>query len=390
MIAFQRRAVSSDQIQKYPNFRLIRGSALLAALVFAFGCGSKNGTSKVDGAGASAGNGSAGTSGNSAGSSGIIVPDGGGIDADGGGAVSDLSVTPANPEIDVTIANGMVTSITGGADAKGTIAFQAQSGGMMVPAVWSIDRGELGTLDVSGGGFVPNGNFGGVGIVSALYGKAVATTKVTIKLTITQNGGSWDPTTTTPGVGGIGGVGGEAPGAAIDDMTQKLLLGTAQMPANPGEFGLLYPYDGTVWPRGVFAPLLQWQTTHMSSAIYVHLSQANYDFQGFYTSANVAREHIDQKAWQVATNANGGDKLHVEVRITDGTAVYGPVSEDWIVASSPLKGTVYYNSYSTTLADQIPNAPAAAAILAIKPGRSDPELALPGAKDKCIVCHTVS
>ena len=104
----------------------------------------------------------------------------------------------------------------------------------------------------------------------------------------------------------------------------------------------------------------------------------------------MVREHIDQKAWQIATNANGGDKLHVELRIADATTVYGPVSQDWIVASSPLKGTVYYNSYSTTLADQISGAPAAAAILAIKPGRSDPELALPGSKDKCIVCHTVS
>jgi hypothetical protein len=390
MLASQRHALSSSAGETALFGRHFRTSAGLIALSCAvFACGSKQGTSQVDGAGASSGNGSsAGSDGNSAGS-GFILPDGGGTDPDGGG-VTDLTVAPVNPVLDVTISNGTITSITGGADSMGTVAFQASSGGMVVPAKWSIDRGELGTLDVSLGSFVPNGNYGGVGVVSALYGKAVATSKVTIKLHITQNGGTWDPTTVTPGVGGIGGVGGEAPGGAVDDPTKMLLLGTPQMPASAAELGLLYPYDGTVWPRGVFAPLLQWQSTHASTAVYVHLSQENYDFQGFYTGANVVREHIDQKAWQIATNANGGDKLHVEVRIADATTVYGPISEDWVIASSPLKGTVYYNSYSTTLADQIAGAPAAAAILAIKPGRSDPELALPGSKDKCIVCHTVS
>jgi hypothetical protein len=372
--------------------RALGVGACLALSCAAFGCSSKHGTSQVDGAGANSGtgNGTAGTDGSGAGTTGIIVPDGG-IDPDGGG-VSDLALTPLNPVLEVTIENGVITEIKGGADAKGTVAFQATSGGMAVPAKWSIDRGELGTLDVSGGSFVPNGNFGGVGVVSALYGKAVATTQVTIKLHITQNGGTWDPSTVKPGVGGIGGVGGEAPGGPVDDATRTRLLGTPKKPANFAEFGLLYPYDGTVWPRGVFAPLLQWQTTHTSTSVYVHLSQKNYDFEGFYRGDNVVREHIDQKAWQAATNANGGDPLHVELRIADATNVYGPLSEDWIVASGPLKGTVYYNSYSTTLAEPVPNAmPAtAAAVLAIKPGRSDPELALPGSKSKCIVCHTVS
>jgi len=102
------------------------------------------------------------------------------------------------------------------------------------------------------------------------------------------------------------------------------------------------------------------------------------------------REHIDQKAWAAATNGNGGDPLHVEVSVADASAVYGPVAQDWIVAPGQLKGTVYYNSYATTLANIVTGGMSPAAILAIKPGRSYPELALPGAKDQCIVCHTVS
>ncbi|MES1176218.1 MAG: hypothetical protein ABUL62_17990 [Myxococcales bacterium] len=363
----------------------------------AFGCGNKGTPSIVSDGSGNTGNGGSGN-GPGSGDSGVgntgtgnilNLPDGGGVNPEGG--VSDLTISPANPVLNVTILNGMVTSVTGGDDAKGSVAFQAMSGGAAVPAKWSIDRGELGALGVSTGAFVPNGSFSGVGVVSALYGKAVATTKVTLKLKITQNGGSWDPSTTTPGVGGIGGVGGEAPGGPLDTDTMTRLTGTAMAPSNAAEFGLLYPYDGTVWPRGIFAPLLQWQTSHAATTgVFVHLSQANYDFQGFYSGDSVVREHIDQKAWQVATNGNGGDPLHVEVRIADATKVYGPVSQDWSIASGQLKGTVYYNSYATTLANQIAGAPSPAAILTIKPGRSDPELALPGAKDQCIVCHTVS
>ena len=365
----------------------------VALSCLALSCSTKSTPSSVSGGdgGGSSGQGNAGFGNLPNGGSPFNLPDGGGLDPDGGTGVTDLKITPADPVLQVTIANGVVTSITGGSDDKGTVAFQATSAGAVVPAKWSIDRGELGALGVSSGAFVPNGSFSGVGTVSALYGKAVATTKVTIQLSITQNGGTWDPTTVTPGVGGIGGVGGEAPGGPVDEATRTRLLGPASAPTSAAEFGLLYPYNGTVWPRGIFAPLLQWQTSHTpTSAVYVHLKQTNYEFQGFYAGTSVVREHIDQKAWQAATNGNGGDPLHVEVSIADATTVYGPVAQDWTIAPGQLKGTVYYNSYATTLANQIPGANSPAAILAIKPGRSDPELALPGAKDACIACHTVS
>jgi len=378
---------------RFAAFKFARSVCLLVvAASTAFGCASKSPISVVSrgsaGAGADNtggdGNGGSGIIVNPNGGSGIVVPDG------GDPTVGDLTITPANPVLDITVANGKITTVTGGSDAKGTVAFQAISAGNMVPAKWSIDRGELGTLDVAGGSFVPNGDFGGVGTLSAYYGNIVATTKITIKLHITQNGGTWDPTPETPGKGGIGGVGGEPTGAAVDDATKTRLTGTATAPATGAEFGLLYPYDGTVWPRGIFAPLLQWQTTHKSTAVFVHITQDNYDFQGFYANANIPRARIDQKAWAAASNANGGDKLHIEVRIADASAVYGPVAQDWVIAPGRLKGTVYYNSYSTTLATTVAGAKSPAAILAIKPGRSDPEIAIPGSEKKCIVCHTVS
>ena len=70
---------------------------------------------------------------------------------------------------------------------------------------------------LGGGTIVNNGTGAGAGGVIAGGG--------TVQLNITQNGGSWDPATTKPGVGGIGGVGGEAPGGPVDDDTITLLTG---------------------------------------------------------------------------------------------------------------------------------------------------------------------
>jgi hypothetical protein len=319
---------------------------------------------------------------------GLMLNVDGGVSPDAG--VGPITIVPANPVLTVTVANGVVTQVTGGSDSKGTLSFHALSGGAPVTAKWSIDRGELGTLNVGTGAFVPAGNYSGVGTVSAFYGTAVASATVTINLQVVQNGGSWNPATAVPGVGGIGGVGGNPPGAAVDDKTRTLLTGTATKRASAAEFGLLYPYDGTVWPRGLFAPLLQWQSTHTESAVFIHLSQKNFDFQGFYTGANAVSEHVDQTAWAAAANGNAGDPLHVEVRITDGQTAYGPVSEDWTIAPGILRGTVYYNSYNTALATSIAVGQNPAAVLAIKPGTSDPVLAIPAAKAKCVVCHTVS
>jgi hypothetical protein len=76
--------------------------------------------------------------------------------------------------------------------------------------------------------------------------------------------------------------------------------------------------------------------------------------------------------------------------VADDASVCGPRALDWYVAPGILRGTVYYNSYNTKLATQLAGAPAAAAVLSIKPGVSDPTLTLPGAGAKCIVCHMVS
>jgi hypothetical protein len=312
------------------------------------------------------------------------------IDVDGATGVQagpTIAITPANPVVDVTVVNGMVTAIAvmGGGTS---ITFHATADGASVAPMWSIDRGELGSVNAASGEFTTTGKFSGVGKISASLGGTTATTTITIRVHATQNGrGNAVPIV---GVGGVGGVGGEGLGGPVDDPTRMRLQTGGSPPASAQEFGWLYPYDKTVWPRGIPAPLLQWQTNHPATAVYVHLKQANYEFEGFYSGNALAHHPIDAAAWSAALYGNGGDPLHVEIKIADATNVYGPIAEDWVVAPGVLKGTVYYNSYSTALAVKKPGTSVAAAVLAIKPGSTDPVVALPGAQSKCIVCHNVS
>jgi hypothetical protein len=327
---------------------------------------------------------------------GVGPPNGeGGIALSDATFVGSLTIVPGNPVVSVTVANGVVTGVVGGSDA-GAIAFQAMgTGGGTVPATWSIDRGELGTLDVSAGTFAPNGSYAGVGTVTAIFGNALATTTVTVQVHMVQNGGATglDAGSAEAGAGGYGGVGGEGPGGPVDDATVARLRAGGTAPGSQAELGLLYPYDKTVWPRGLLPPLVQWQTTHTATAAYVHLTQKNFEFEGFYAGSALVHQPVDPAAWRAALNGNAGDPLALEVKIADASNVYGPRTESWIVAAGVLKGTVYYDSYGTKLANPIPGVNdtiASGAVLAIREGFTDPVLAIPGTQDQCIACHTVS
>jgi hypothetical protein len=311
--------------------------------------------------------------------------DGGGNGGDG--SAQAIVITPANPTVNVTITNGVVTATP--------VDFVAKTlSGSPVAASWSLDRGELGTLVTGTGVFSAGGTVAGTGIVSAAYGASIATTKVTVTIDSVQIGNDYgDGGVPDGGAGGVGGVGGEGLGGAVDGGVENSLATTGTAPTSKAQLGFLYPYDKTVWPRGQLAPLLQWESNLTGiSAVYIHLSEAGYDFKGYYSVSGPSQYHqpIDQAAWAQATNSNTGDNLHVELKVLSSTGVIGPITRDWIVAPGILQGTVYYNSYRTQLAVPVSGETRAAAVLSIKPGATGPTLAIPGARTQCVVCHVVS
>jgi hypothetical protein len=276
-----------------------------------------------------------------------------------------------------------------------TIQYVAKLGGQQVPAIFSVDRGEIGSVSTTGL-FSPSGNVGGKAFVTATYAGKTAKTSVTVQIKVIQNG---DPNAgdAGAGAGGNGGVGGEGPGAAVSGATQTALLGTPV--ADPG-LTFLYPYDKTVWPRGILAPLLQWKPGARGDydAVYIHLKENNFEYQGFFAKTASPFQHhpVPQSVWKQLAYSNAGEDVTVSVVLSVGGTAYGPLSETWKIAQGTLKGVVYYNSYGTALAQNYCCHLGTAlqfggATLAIKGGSTDPVLVAGGnGGGNCRVCHSVA
>ncbi|HWE27530.1 MAG TPA: hypothetical protein VHB97_05975, partial [Polyangia bacterium] len=189
---------------------------------------------------------------------------------------------------------------------------------------------------------------------------------------------------------------------------------------------ILYPYDATVWPRGLLAPLLQWApATHTFDAVMIKLHEKNFDYTGTFAknATPFINLPIPQQVWHTLSYSNegGNDPVTVTIVFEDSTTTtaIGPYTMTWHIAPGTLKGTVYYNSYGTALVTNSGEASCAttdtcciknmngngcttvartgpafgAATLAIHPGTTDPVvIAGTGSTNNtgCRVCHAVS
>ena len=281
---------------------------------------------------------------------------------DGAAPFGALVIAPANQTIELTY--GQSTP---------TVTYTATMNGTAVAASFAVDRGEIAAI-ASSGVLTPTGKVGGVAHVSATYQGQAAATELTVHVDLVDNGGA---SAGDAGVGGKGGVGGEGPGGPVSSTTQAVLQGPAT--ADPG-LAWLYPYDGTVWPRSLLAPLLQWSAPRDYDAVYLDLKETAFEYKGTFakTATPFVHHPIPLAAWDALTFSNAGEPVTVSVVLSSGGAAYGPITETWKVALGDLKGTVYYQSYGTTLAQNSCCTPAGnnfgAATLAVKHGATDPIL----------------
>ncbi len=152
------------------------------------------------------------------------------------------------------------------------------------------------------------------------------------------------------------------------------------------KFAWQYPYDNTVFPRGLIPPTMQFAGT-APSAIYVHITCASLNYNGYFgppASANI-RLALPAATWTAITNAASGpnDPLVVEVTKIAGGAVAGPIKESWPVAQGSLRGVIYYETYGSPLA----GGPDSVGIMEIQPGAKQPTVLKKGCGN---VCHTAS
>jgi hypothetical protein len=153
-------------------------------------------------------------------------------------------------------------------------------------------------------------------------------------------------------------------------------------------FAWLYPYDKTVFPRGLLSPTLQFGGG-ASDAEYVHITSKTLDYQGYFAggTAGSVKLALAQKSWAAVAVAVGpGDVASVKVTKVSGSSVSGPISETWPIAQGNIRGTVFYETYGSTIA----GGRNSVAILKINPGATTPTV-FQGSMGACgAICHAAS
>lgn len=153
--------------------------------------------------------------------------------------------------------------------------------------------------------------------------------------------------------------------------------------AGDSTFKWLYPYDATVFPRGLISPTLQFAGT-APEAIRVHVSYSSLDYVGYFGGGTLARVQLPAAVWSAITEgAWASDVVQVDVTKLAGGTVAGPITERWTVAQGNMRGQIYYETYGSTLA----GGPNSVGIMSIAPGASAPTVLKSGCGN---VCHTAS
>lgn len=336
-------------------------------------------------------------------------------DPDEDGAERDFDVHPSDLTT-ITVPFGKLAP---------TVTFTASRDGAPVAVNWSVDRGEIG--DVAGGPaetttFAPTGRVGGLVEVVASVGERAVKRRILVKLTSHQDGPTSaqedqiakDAASLNEG-GGIGGVGGEGLGGPVTDAPTKAALGKPTSNGAAEKLALLYPYDETVFPRGLLAPLLMWDWTIGDAdaiRITVETTSGSFMWSGMFgrpailasTGGAFLRHPIPQDVWRAASDTAGGltpdgtrDRLKVSLTVARGGIAYGPITQTYTIAPARLSGVVYYNSYGTRYAKNFGGAVGGdtmfgGATLGIHIGEKAPKLVAGGDGDssQCRVCHSVA
>jgi hypothetical protein len=303
------------------------------------------------------GNGNSGGDGSDAGSSDampVATSDAG----DGGNLIGNA---PDVTAITISPLQAAITSVNG-ATAKQPFTVQVQysngtTGTMSNGISWMADSPLAGAID-NAGNYTANGTLGAVVNVSATYKTFTAKATLTVKLLLQTN------TSNVPPAAQAGLEGASAPDASVV---------------------WAYPYDGTVWPRGLIAPILQWNGGAATDDYYVHIVSPTFELQQFTAGtalgAPASQLPIDAATWTKFTESSEGP-TQVTVARWDGTAATKIASQTWTISPASMRGTIYY--WSNNLGR----------VLRIKPGASAPDdfsaPAFPGATTCTMTCHTVS
>src|SRR5262249_26779517 len=102
-----------------------------------------------------------------------------------------------------------------------------------------------------------------------------------------------------------------------------------------------YPYDGTVFPRGIGAPTLMWDQGTDSDIYYIHITSDTYELEAYTASIPPRRFNFGQTVWDQLLNSSSGP-LELKVARFDGSKATVVIDHHDVVAPGSMRGTIYY------------------------------------------------
>jgi hypothetical protein len=324
--------------------------AVLAAAAIACGSGD-------DGSGGGAGGAAPGaTAGDDGGATGTFSGDGGASTSFGTKTLASIEVSPAGASIE-SMDGAPVTQ------ALSVIAHYADgtSGPITTGVTWTAGLPQVGAI-APDGTYTASGSIGGAVPIAAKYQGQSAQATLTVKLHLHE------------------GLGALAPGA------QGALQGANAKDPN---VTLAYPYDGTVFPRGLAAPPLMWNGGSATDTVFVHVVSPTFELESYAAApAPNASFTFAPATWQRLVDSIGG-KATLSLARWDGTNAATVIAlHTWTIAPASMRGTIYYWAQNI------------GRVVRIKPGASAPDdfANAPPLNDpaqypssSCLMtCHTVS
>jgi len=178
--------------------------------------------------------------------------------------------------------------------------------------VWSVTEPAIGSI--AGGMFTAKGTLGGVVQIRAGWHGKTAIASLTVKLHAHGDDGAVDVT-------------------GKDALKKTTDTDTA--------VGWAYPYDDTVFPRGLAGPTLMWNGGAAGDGYRIHLDSATYEYEGFLAVAPPARVDLPEKVWTTFVESTSGAATLLVSRISAGKATR-ITKLQWTVAPGSMRGSIYY------------------------------------------------
>jgi len=288
------------------------------------------------------------------------------------GAVTALAITPAASTLLVTnpMAPPTATLTAVATYADGTMG--------PVGASWTIDRLDIASVGAGNGVVTPTGSTFGTAKVTAAAGGQKAGATVTVSLKGTLNLGN-----VSPGDQG--------------------LLDGATMP-DPAVTTFAYPYDATVFPRGLLPPEQQWNGGAAGDRYSLHYTAPSFDLTVYFTADPPSRLTLPVSWWNALTTSEPAADVAVELHRLTGTNAYESAAQKWHIADADLRGVIYYwaisqgqiyaidlsNGTRKPVFDSGPSSALGTPTPLNSGSPTNPPWQDNGAGKRCVACHSVS